>query len=215
MLLPVRQTDLGLVFRLSLGVALLTIAGCRQSEDGTKSWRQKLADAPYRSPQSVAADVNAWRVPLEAEPLARTPGGPGGSAVALQPGRRWGNMLHRLCAGDTLYQLARSYYGDGKYWRLILAENRSVITTPDSLRVGQLLHLPVGPLRSDAASPSRHPGRRPDHYVVAAEDSLSGIARWLLGDEELWRNIVRLNRDVVSDPNRLLPGTVLRIPQSR
>lgn len=215
MLLPFRQVDLGRMFRLLLHVFLLTAAGCQPSEDGPKSWQQKLAEAPYRSPESVAADVDAWRAPLETEPLERTTGGSGSSAVVLQPEHRWGNMLHRLCAGDTLYKVARSYYGDGKYWRFIFAENRNVIKTPGSVRVGQLVHLPTDPLRNADGSPARRPDRRPDHYVVGAGDSLSGIARWLLGDEQLWRSIMRLNRDVVADPNKLLSGTVLRIPQDR
>ncbi|MHA1565837.1 MAG: LysM peptidoglycan-binding domain-containing protein, partial [Alphaproteobacteria bacterium] len=135
MLLSLRQAYIGPLFpRLLIVVFVATIAvGCEQGSETSQSWRQKLAQAPQRSWVSLAPDARAWRAPLEVEPLAHSPGGSAMGNATLQPEHRWGNMLHRMRRGDTLYHLARSYYGDAKYWRLILAENRETISTPRHL----------------------------------------------------------------------------------
>lgn len=191
-------------------MVVLAAAGCQQADNGPQSWREKLAGAPRRSLASLTLDADAWRVPLKAEPLEQAGGSFGPGNATIQPEDRWGNMLHRVRAGDNLYKLARSYYGDAKYWRLILAENGDVVRGGGVLQVGQLLHLPTGPLGRDEMR--RPPGKRPDHYVITGGDTLAGIARWLLKDERLWRDVFDSNRGVLRDADRLAPGTVLRIP---
>lgn len=49
-------------------------------------------------------------------------------------------------------------------------------------------------------------------YTVAKGDCLWSIAKKLLGDGNRWKEIHELNRDKVSDPNRIYPGQVLTIP---
>ena len=71
-------------------------------------------------------------------------------------------------------------------------------------RADELAHMPLLPIGMTLGSA---------FIGIAAGDSLSSLARWLLGDAKLWPGILQLNRDVVSDPNGLLPGTVLKIPQ--
>lgn len=198
---------------IAMLVLMMVATGCQRAPVSPESWRGKLAAAPRRSVASLAPDENAWRVPLEVAPLERGVGGLWRADATVQSEHRWGNMLHRVRRGDTLYHLARSYYGNAKYWRAIYAENRGVLKTGENLHVGQVLHLPAAPLKLDTTKARRRPGRRCDYYVVDVGDSLVGIARWLLGDEKLWPRIAALNRDVLSDPNRLLPGTVLEIPQ--
>lgn len=50
-------------------------------------------------------------------------------------------------------------------------------------------------------------------YTVQAGDTLSAIAKRLLGDAGKYMAIYNLNRDQLSDPDRISPGQVLRIPQ--
>ena len=53
-----------------------------------------------------------------------------------------------------------------------------------------------------------------DHwYTVRRNDTLMSIARRLLDDGKRWREIVELNGRL--DPERILPGTRLRIPSIR
>lgn len=49
-------------------------------------------------------------------------------------------------------------------------------------------------------------------YTVQAGDTLSGIAKHLLGDASRYPAIFEANRDVLSDPDKIKPGQVLKIP---
>jgi nucleoid-associated protein YgaU len=50
-------------------------------------------------------------------------------------------------------------------------------------------------------------------YVVRAGDTLSKIAKDMLGDSGAYMDIFNANRDQLSDPNLIRPGQVLKIPQ--
>jgi nucleoid-associated protein YgaU len=50
-------------------------------------------------------------------------------------------------------------------------------------------------------------------YVVQAGDSLSKIAKQFLGDANAYPAIFDANRDQLSDPDKIRPGQVLKIPQ--
>ena len=50
-------------------------------------------------------------------------------------------------------------------------------------------------------------------YTVKAGDTLSKIAKELLGDANAYMEIVNLNRDQLTDPDKIKPGQVLKIPQ--
>ena len=50
-------------------------------------------------------------------------------------------------------------------------------------------------------------------YVVRPGDTLSKIAKELLGDGNSYMEIYNANRDQLSDPNVIRPGQVLKIPQ--
>jgi nucleoid-associated protein YgaU len=49
-------------------------------------------------------------------------------------------------------------------------------------------------------------------YTVQPGDTLSLIARQIYGDAQLWPIIFEANQDILSDPGRLRPGQVLKIP---
>ena len=50
-------------------------------------------------------------------------------------------------------------------------------------------------------------------YTVQAGDTLSGISKRLLGNANSYMDIFNANRDVLTDPNMITPGQVLKIPQ--
>ncbi len=130
--------------------------------------------------------------------------------------------------GDSLAGIARILLGGEAQWRRLYEANRDSIPDPDRLQVGQRLRIPGGQdIRDGAAarvsddstrraeSSAREnsiPGGMLRAYVVRPGDSLSSIARRLLGSESRWREIHALNRDRVPDPNRLRVGVELRIP---
>ena len=51
-------------------------------------------------------------------------------------------------------------------------------------------------------------------YTVKPGDTLSRIARDQLGDANAYMDIFNANRDQLSDPNKIQPGQVLKIPQT-
>jgi nucleoid-associated protein YgaU len=50
-------------------------------------------------------------------------------------------------------------------------------------------------------------------YTVKPGDSLSKIAKHELGDGNAYMEIFNLNRDQLSDPDKIQPGQVLKMPQ--
>lgn len=49
-------------------------------------------------------------------------------------------------------------------------------------------------------------------YTVQAGDTLSGIAKKHLGDGNAYMKIFDANKDVLSDPDKIMPGQVLKMP---
>jgi LysM repeat protein len=49
-------------------------------------------------------------------------------------------------------------------------------------------------------------------YTVKAGDTLSAIAKAHLGNANAYMKIFELNKDQLSDPNKIKPGQVLRLP---
>ena len=53
---------------------------------------------------------------------------------------------------------------------------------------------------------------KPETYTVKSGDSLSKIAQQLYGDGRKWRAIFEANRDLITNPDLIHPGQVLKIP---
>jgi nucleoid-associated protein YgaU len=49
-------------------------------------------------------------------------------------------------------------------------------------------------------------------YTVVAGDNLSKIAKHFYGNANAWKSIFDANRDQLSDPDRIRPGQILKIP---
>lgn len=129
-------------------------------------------------------------------------------------------------AGDTLSSIAEEHYGHARHWPRIAAANPGI--NPNLLKAGQSLVLP--PLQSPrnaGATPERPAGSAagtgapPDTspatatYTVAEGDTLTSIARAVLKDGGRWRELYELNRDKLSSPDVVIPGTVLKLPQPK
>lgn len=53
-----------------------------------------------------------------------------------------GGRYHTVQKKETLYSISRQYYGDHTKWKEIYAANRSDISDPNRIRVGQRLVIP-------------------------------------------------------------------------
>ena len=109
-------------------------------------------------------------------------------------------------SGDTLQKIAQKQLGDANRWQEIFLLNRAVIRDPDRIFVGQVLTLPD----DAAARPGIAAATRV--YQVKKGDTLSGIAAAELGDAGRWPEIFTLNRAVLTNPDVLVPGTMLVLP---
>ena len=57
-------------------------------------------------------------------------------------------------------------------------------------------------------------GAADETYTVKGGDTLSKIAKQFLGDANAYSAIFDANRDQLSDPDKIKPGQVLKIPQA-
>ena len=66
---------------------------------------------------------------------------------------------------------------------------------------------------ASGASASAGGGAGATTYTVKAGDTLSKIAKEKLGDANAYMEIFNANKDQLSDPDKIKPGQVLKIPQ--
>ena len=74
----------------------------------------------------------------------------------------------------------------------------------------------AGAPQSSAAGPSSQPTAAASptlSYTVQAGDTLSAIAKKFLGSANEYMDIFNANRDQLTDPDKIKPGQVLKIPQ--
>jgi nucleoid-associated protein YgaU len=64
---------------------------------------------------------------------------------------------------------------------------------------------------AQAGAPTGAQGERT--YTVKAGDTLSKIAKDMLGNANAYTDIFNANKDQLSDPDKIKPGQVLKIPQ--
>ena len=79
------------------------------------------------------------------------------------------------------------------------------LAMPAGVATGQELGIDRGviPVAPDA----------PERYIVQPGDTLSAIAKKVLGNANEYMDIFNANRDQLTDPDMIKPGQVLKIPQ--
>ena len=65
-----------------------------------------------------------------------------------------------------------------------------------------------------ATAPAAGSSAAESTYTVKAGDTLSQIAKDKLGDANAYMDIFNANRNLLSDPDKIKPGQVLKIPQA-
>lgn len=84
---------------------------------------------------------------------------------------------------------------------LILGNTKGVAHVEDHIQI------------RDAQAGVQQTGAASRFYQVKPGDTLSKIARELYGDANSYNQIFEANRPMLSDPDKIYPGQVLRIPQ--
>lgn len=125
--------------------------------------------------------------------------------------------------GDKIDRIMAAEYG-AEYRQMgdqVLKANR--LSPTASLKAGKVLTLPVIEVRRDtAAAPvgpiaaDNDPAPAPSGktYTVKPGDSPYKIAKTVMGNAKYADELMAANRDVVSDPRKLRPGMVLKIPET-
>ena len=68
-------------------------------------------------------------------------------------------------------------------------------------------------IKATGATASAAPSAAPTTtYTVKPGDTLSKIAKEFLGDPRAFMEIFNANKDLLSDPNKIMPGQQLKIP---
>lgn len=68
---------------------------------------------------------------------------PGASAVVEVTRPQEPRVVHEVHRGETLWQIAQFYYGDGGRWRDIFQANDDVLQDPQALGEGLVLRIPM------------------------------------------------------------------------
>lgn len=124
--------------------------------------------------------------------------------------------------GDVSFEaIARRLFNDRRKWEVIARANPFV--TPDRMKPGRTeLLIPLDPdniqgkvvTESGAAVPAASPTVQETSYVIQSGDTLWEISRKVYKRGSAWRTIYDANRDVIRNPDRPVPGTVLKIPRA-
>jgi nucleoid-associated protein YgaU len=95
------------------------------------------------STDSAYAAKTATSDPYAGYPSAQSyDSGTTASDAGLTGSSTGGARYHTVAKGDTLYALARRYYGEQRRWKDIYEANRSALGDPNKIRVGQRLLIP-------------------------------------------------------------------------
>ena len=189
----------------------------------TPLWYYLLAESKHHGGNrlgpvgsTIVAEVLVGLVRRSEDSILATPGW-APTLPAAQPGTfeladllRYAGVLgaqqalvrYTVRAGDTLTKIAAAELGDGTRWPEIFLANRSTIRNPNLIRIGQVLTLPTGPRRTP----------QPRVHVVERGDTLTGIAERKLQDGSRWTEIFEINRSLITNPDVIVPGMVLVLP---
>ncbi len=105
---------------------------------GKSSMWRVVAKANYGVNPKRLKPGQRLKIP-SAQGRRRVGGEPAPRPVAASDGGRW----HTVARGESLETIARRRLGRGSAWRRIYDANRTRISSPDAIRIGQRLRIPV------------------------------------------------------------------------
>jgi nucleoid-associated protein YgaU len=130
-------------------------------------------------------------------------------------------QVHIVKPGETLYVIAKKYYGRGEMWTVIARANKEL--HPGSLHAGAKLTIPPagkakehfdGPSTAKAEDlPKTVDKSKVKTYTIKSGDSFSSIAREHLGSKSRWKEIFELNKAKISKPQNLRVGQTIYLPE--
>lgn len=189
-----------------IAVAERTLAG-----QGWGAWACASMVGAYGSPENRDAAAAGGSAAVATPAVAATAQRATTRAAVSSSG------TYTVKSGDTLSTIASSL---GTTWQALWNANRSLISDPNWIQVGQQLKTsgsaaPAAPARTEAArtttaahvSAASTSGKT---YTVRSGDSLSKIA----GAQHVaggWEHLFNLNKGAISDASLIYPGQVIKL----
>ena len=184
-------------------------------------WRQAADRTPSTGvPQSLEFS-RAARSQADTEAREQESATPSSASASERERPAGGQVIHYLGEGETLYDVAKKYLGDGDKWKVIVAANREAVPNPNLVTAGLRLVIPASaddvpapaPRRStSSSSPSENASGKT--IEVQPGDTLYEIARTHLGSGERWREILEANDSLDRDTD-LRSGMSIQLPTLR
>ncbi|MEM6333776.1 MAG: LysM peptidoglycan-binding domain-containing protein [Planctomycetota bacterium] len=165
-----------------------------------------VESAVIRTPEELSRDAQEARGAV-AEPLVMPRPAPAAAPIDDA-------IVHRVEAGENLFEIARRYLNDGNAWPRIARANPDLVTPQGHVVEGARLVIPSlrGDTATDATRLAERTAPRPRTVTVEEGDSLARIARRHLGSPDRWRDLLEANRGVIDRPEHIRPGQTLVLP---
>ncbi len=130
--------------------------------------------------------------------------------------------IHKVISNDSLFAIARKYYGDEAKWHKIYEVNRDNMSGPNALYIGQELVIPEITLAKKVTLSMETPimkkqdnemSIKTTEHTVVSGDTLYHLARKYYDDSTMWHKIYEANEDTIEDESFLVKGQILIIPE--
>lgn len=206
----------------------------------------KPSDSPF-APPAAKQDTSPSPFPSSggSSPQPPGPGTPPGVTPPNTPPAPPGmpiskgvEKMHPVKENETLFSIARKYYGDSAHWQKLAEYNKGRVKANGAVREGVTLRIPPkdvllgqatlastgfgggapAPTGPQASPPGGSPTPTPPApggprtYTVKKGDTLGSISQSQLGTSRRWQEIMSLNRDQIDDESSLQVGMVLKLP---
>ncbi|MEW6252815.1 MAG: LysM peptidoglycan-binding domain-containing protein [Planctomycetota bacterium] len=134
-----------------LTLAVLAVAACEKKPEPT----MHEPELPAQATQPPPAPTEPMKDPYASEPAQRSTvtdvippppaartGQPAGTRKPAAATPKGAPRTHVVQKGDTLFSIAKQYYGDGSKWKRIQDANPQIASDPKKLQAGATLTIP-------------------------------------------------------------------------